>query len=502
MTGLLVRQSYHLYVNLSEEIPKVFTQPRPRSQVVPCALGPSSRSATHPAVRAARRLQGQGLDGCPDRAGSDRSSWPSSAGDATTSWRSAPRRRVAFYGAFPIMWILLNAIWVYQLSVITGWFDTLGLIRSVSDDQRILAILIAFCFGALMEALAGFGAPVAISAAMLMAAGMKPMKSADRLPARQHRPGRLRRHGCPDHRPRRGRHPPPEITTGALRWPVARPRSSPRSSRWSWSSWSTAGAASRRPGRSPWSPVSSSASPSSSPPTSSPLRVTDVVASLVTIAAVLPPCCGCGSRRRSWASEGAVEAARTTAHAAVAVTAGSAWHRVRRRGHRRRTAAGSAPTRPRTTTVPTDNSRPEPRQIWMAIAPYLIIIAVFSVAQIPVVKAWLAPGRQRRRSPGPAWTSPTRPASRSRPPSSSSTTSRPTGTLLLFSGLLTMVLYKVTASQGAADLPGHPGAAALDHRHRHRRAGPVLRDEPVRPDHHPGLRPGLRRRLLRHRSRR
>ena len=85
----------------------------------------------------------------------------------------------AFYGAFPIMWILLNAIWVYQLSVITGWFEALGqLIRSISDDQRILAILIAFCFGALMEALAGFGAPVAISAAMLMAAGMKPAKAA------------------------------------------------------------------------------------------------------------------------------------------------------------------------------------------------------------------------------------------------------------------------------------------------------------------------------------
>ena len=84
-----------------------------------------------------------------------------------------------FYGAFPIMWILLNAIWVYQLSVITGWFEQLGkLIRSISDDQRILAILIAFCFGALMEALAGFGAPVAISAAMLMAAGMKPLKAA------------------------------------------------------------------------------------------------------------------------------------------------------------------------------------------------------------------------------------------------------------------------------------------------------------------------------------
>lgn len=83
------------------------------------------------------------------------------------------------YGFFPILWILINAIWVYQLSVVTGWFKVFGdLIRSVSDDLRILSILIAFCFGALMEALAGFGAPVAISAAMLVAAGMKPVKAA------------------------------------------------------------------------------------------------------------------------------------------------------------------------------------------------------------------------------------------------------------------------------------------------------------------------------------
>ncbi|MGB3486152.1 MAG: L-lactate permease [Mycobacterium sp.] len=85
----------------------------------------------------------------------------------------------AVYGLFPILWILINAIWVYRLTVITGWFEVLGeKIRSISDDQRIQAILIAFCFGALMESLAGFGAPVAISAAMLMAAGMKPIKAA------------------------------------------------------------------------------------------------------------------------------------------------------------------------------------------------------------------------------------------------------------------------------------------------------------------------------------
>ncbi|GAF50169.1 L-lactate permease [Rhodococcus wratislaviensis] len=85
----------------------------------------------------------------------------------------------AFYGLFPILWILVNALFVYKLTVVSGWFEELGrVIRSISDDQRILAILIAFCFGALLESLAGFGAPVAISAAMLLAAGMKPLKAA------------------------------------------------------------------------------------------------------------------------------------------------------------------------------------------------------------------------------------------------------------------------------------------------------------------------------------
>lgn len=84
-----------------------------------------------------------------------------------------------FYGLFPILWILVNALWIYRLSVVTTWFEVLGAaVRSVSSDHRILAILIAFCFGALLESLAGFGAPVAISAAMLIAAGLKPLKAA------------------------------------------------------------------------------------------------------------------------------------------------------------------------------------------------------------------------------------------------------------------------------------------------------------------------------------
>src|SRR5664280_2556142 len=83
------------------------------------------------------------------------------------------------FGLFPILWILVNALWVYRLTVATPWFEVLGqTIRSVSRDHRVLVILIAFAFGALLEALAGFGAPVAIAAAMLIAAGMKPLKSA------------------------------------------------------------------------------------------------------------------------------------------------------------------------------------------------------------------------------------------------------------------------------------------------------------------------------------
>jgi lactate permease len=85
----------------------------------------------------------------------------------------------AVFGLFPIMWIVVNAIWIYNMTVDSGHFAVLR--RSfarVSDDQRIQAILIAFCFGALMEALAGFGTPVAISAVMLIGLGFSPVKAA------------------------------------------------------------------------------------------------------------------------------------------------------------------------------------------------------------------------------------------------------------------------------------------------------------------------------------
>jgi lactate permease len=85
----------------------------------------------------------------------------------------------AAFGFFPIMWIVINAIWIYNLTVQTGHFDVLRRsFASVSDDQRVQAIIIAFCFGALMEALAGFGTPVAISSVMLIALGFRPLKAA------------------------------------------------------------------------------------------------------------------------------------------------------------------------------------------------------------------------------------------------------------------------------------------------------------------------------------
>ncbi|MGK3940397.1 L-lactate permease [Streptomyces caeruleatus] len=85
----------------------------------------------------------------------------------------------AAFGLFPILWIVVNALWVYRMTVRTRHFDILR--RSfgrLSDDPRIQALVIAFCFGALLEALAGFGAPVAISSVMLVALGFDPVRAA------------------------------------------------------------------------------------------------------------------------------------------------------------------------------------------------------------------------------------------------------------------------------------------------------------------------------------
>jgi lactate permease len=337
----------------------------------------------------------------------------------------------AFYGAFPIMWILVNAIWVYQLSVITGWFESLGqLIRAISDDQRILAILIAFCFGALMEALAGFGAPVAISAAMLMAAGMKPVKSAIVSLLANTAPVAFGAMGAPiialsgavtsTH---------PELTTHVLSQMAG--RQTPfvaaivplvlvllvdgwRGVRQTWPVALTAGV------------VFGVAQFVTSNFIT--VEITDVVASLVTIAVVLV-------MLRFWKPSNPLplDHAVVPDEEAAALKSGKLAH------YPEITATGG-------------------RRIWGAIAPYAIIIIVFSISQIPAVKTWLL-GVGQVKFPWPGlntFDAKGAPVSTilnagGKPVSTIFTLDhlRATGTLLLLSGIITCYVYKVKASDAA-----------------------------------------------------
>jgi lactate permease len=331
----------------------------------------------------------------------------------------------AFYGAFPIMWILVNAIWVYQLSVITGWFDRLGsLIRSISDDQRILAILIAFCFGALMEALAGFGAPVAISAAMLMAAGMKPIKSAVVSLLANTAPVAFGAMGAPiialsgavssTH---------PELTTQILSQMAGRQTpfvaaivplvlvflvDGKRGVKQTW----------------PVALVAGVVFGIAQFVTSNfiTVEITDVVASLVTIAAVLV-------MLRFWkpANPLPLDHSVVPDEEAAALASGKLAH------YPEITATGA-------------------RRIWGAIAPYAIIIIVFSISQIPVVKNWLLsigqvkfgwPGLNAVGADGKLASIVLN--SGGKPVATTFTLDhlRATGTLLLLSGIITCFVYKV-----------------------------------------------------------
>jgi lactate permease len=85
----------------------------------------------------------------------------------------------AAFGLFPIGWIVLHAIFLYDLTVATGQFEILKrAIAGLGADRRVQALLIAFSFGAFMEGAAGFGTPVAISGAMLLGLGWRPLPAA------------------------------------------------------------------------------------------------------------------------------------------------------------------------------------------------------------------------------------------------------------------------------------------------------------------------------------
>ncbi|MCY8046880.1 L-lactate permease LutP [Bacillus haynesii] len=85
----------------------------------------------------------------------------------------------AVYGLLPIGWIIVTSVFLYKLTVKTGQFEIIrSSVLSITDDRRLQALLIAFSFGAFLEGAAGFGAPVAISAALLVGLGFNPLYAA------------------------------------------------------------------------------------------------------------------------------------------------------------------------------------------------------------------------------------------------------------------------------------------------------------------------------------
>ncbi|MBO0897090.1 L-lactate permease [Arthrobacter sunyaminii] len=375
----------------------------------------------------------------------------------------------AFYAIFPILWILINALWIYKLTVATPWFEVLGrTIRSISDDLRILSILIAFCFGALLESLAGFGAPVAIAAAMLMAAGMKPLKSAIVALLANTAPVAFGAMAAPiialngvtgiplqELSSMTGRQTPfialvvPLILVFLVdgkrglkqTWPVALV------------SGFVFGLAQF---------VASNFFV---------VELTDVVAAVATVIAVLlmlrvwQPAEIIGmsgqvqdDREVAADSRETVDAAGSGSTTDVLDGSGTAEPVKTGRGRRAAalpgagaTAVGSAGTDSAPPAGPgstSNTARPDARSVWMATAPYLIIIVVFSLAQIPAIKTWLTsigsvtfhwPGLDVVDSNGKAVAAQTLRFDHI----------RATGTLLLFSGILTMILYRIRPREGA-----------------------------------------------------
>ena len=85
----------------------------------------------------------------------------------------------AAYGLWPIAWIVLNAIFIHNLTIETGAFDVVrNSLSSLTTDRRLQALIIAFSFGALLEGIAGFGAPVAITAAIMASLGFRSIYAA------------------------------------------------------------------------------------------------------------------------------------------------------------------------------------------------------------------------------------------------------------------------------------------------------------------------------------
>ena len=141
----------------------------------------------------------------------------------------------AAYGLFPISWIVFSSIMLYRLAVDTGKFEIIkDSVGGLTSDRRLQALFIAFSFGAFIEGAAGFGAPVAVSGAMLDGPRLPAVLGRRHLPDGQHRARGVRLHRHPGDDARRHHRP-----AGAAAERDGRPAlrdDLARSSRCTWSS--------------------------------------------------------------------------------------------------------------------------------------------------------------------------------------------------------------------------------------------------------------------------
>ena len=393
----------------------------------------------------------------------------------------------ALFGFFPILWIVINAVWIYNLTVASGHFEVLRLsFEKVSPDQRIQAIIIAFCFGALLEALAGFGTPVAISVVMLMSLGFKPIKAATVALVANTAP----------------------VAFGALAIPIvtlapiaAGVSNDPRLS--DANALDTLGSMvgrqtpilalfvplilvlivdGRRGVRQTWLPamVAGTVFGLAQFVTSNYLSVqlTDIVASLLSAGSVV-------LLLRVWQPAEVLTAERVSeeerVHAGASsesarVGAGSGATTTRGAGTGEGPGAGAA-AGGGARQLSVDNRG----DVMRAYAPYLVIIVIFSLTNIPAVVDYLAkapwtylfdwPGLDILNDAGDPVATQFKfnwlPAA---------------GTLLIIAGLITMVILKVSPARALKTYVATLVELQLGDHHRDGGAGPGLRDEPVGPD--------------------
>lgn len=343
------------------------------------------------------------------------------------------------YGLIPILWILVNAVWIYKMTEVAGWFPVLGRrIRAISPDMRVQAILIAFCFGALLEALAGFGAPVAITAVMLIAVGIAPVKAAVVALVANTAP----------------------VAFGSMAVPITALSSVtniPMDTLGQMTGRQTPLLSvfvplilvflvdGRRGVRQTWpvALVGGFAFAISQFVTANyiSVEITDIVAGVFTIAVVL-------GFLRVWQPATETGATDGTDEALVAATAGATSGGT---GHGTSGGSATGSNAARSKGGSAADGEPEeatvgPAATLMAAAPYLIIIALFSVKQIGPVKAWLAEaGTTTFDWPGLSMVS-----ASGEPVSTEFKLEHlnGTGTFLLFAGLITMLVYRLRPGQG------------------------------------------------------